>query len=198
MDKKTIETYNKRVQEYDNETIEFWKYFPKSFVEVFVKKVKGKVLNIGSGPARDSEILRDGGLEVVCFDASEEMIKISTEKGFESVVGDFLNLPFDNELFSGVWAYTSLLHVSKKDIDKAFEEIKRVLKKGGVLGLGLIEGETEEYKESSGVNLPRLFSFYTKEEIEKILMKHGFDVVYFEEFKPRSKTYLNFICFKNN
>ena len=92
----------------------------------------------------------------------------------------------------------SLLHVFKKDIDRAFEEINRVLKKGGVLGLGLIEGETEEYKESSGVNLPRLFSFYTKEEIEKILMKHGFDVIYFEEYKPRSKTYLNFICLKNN
>lgn len=198
MDKKTIETYNQRVKEYDNETIEFWNNFPRSFIEVFVNKVEGKVLNIGSGPARDSEILRDGGLKVICLDASEEMIKISSEKGFESVVGDFLNLPFDNESFSGVWAYTSLLHVSKKDLDKAFEEIKRVLKKGGVFALGLIEGETEEYKESSGVNLPRLFSFYTKEEIEKNLINHGLDVIYFEEFKPRSKTYLNFICLKDN
>jgi len=198
MDNKTIETYNQRAREYDNETIEFWNNFPKSFIEVFVSKVNGKVLNIGSGPARDSEILRKNGLEVVCLDASEEMIKISTEKGFESVVGDLLNLPFGNESFSGVWAYTSLLHISKKDINKAFEEINRVLKKGGVLGLGLIEGETEEYKESSGVNLPRLFSFYTKKEIEKILVKHKFDIIYFEEFKPRSKAYLNFICLKNN
>ena len=114
MDKKTIEAYNQRVQEYDNETIEFWNNFPRSFVEVFANKVKGKVLNIGSGPARDSEILRDGGLEVVCFDASEEMIKISTQKGFESVVGDLLNLPFGNESFSGVWAYTSLFIFLKK------------------------------------------------------------------------------------
>ncbi len=194
MDKKTIQTYNKMAKEYDDETVDFWDRFPRTFFDDFINSVKGKVLDVGSGPGRDGAILKEKGLEVVCLDASEAMVKLSLARGLNSVVGDFMNLPFPNETFDGAWAYTSLLHVSKTEIDKAFEEIKRVLKRSGILGLGLIEGEREEYRESSGVNMPRLFSFYKKEEIENLLAKHGFEITYFESFKPRSKFYLNFIA----
>ncbi len=196
MDQKTIDTYNKMSREYDNETINFWDEFPRTFFDKFVESVKGRVIDIGSGPGRDGLILKEKGLDVVCLDASEEMVKISTERGLESLVGDFLNIPFTNESFNGAWAYTSLLHVSKNDIDKALDEIYRILSRDGILGLGMIEGNTEEYRESSGVNMPRLFSFYSKEEIENLLKEHNFEILYFEEFKPRSKNYLNFIAKK--
>ena len=197
MDQKTIDTYNKMAKEYDDETIDFWEKFPRTFFDKFTDCVKDKkVLDIGSGPCRDGLILKEKGVEVVCLDASEVMVQISREKGFESVIGDLLNLPFPNESFSGAWAYTSLLHVSRKDIDKAFIEINRILPRNGVLGLGMIEGENEKYGESSGVNMLRLFSFYTKEEIENLLKKHGFEIIYFESFKPRSSNYLNFIARK--
>ena len=111
----------------------------------------------------------------------------------QSIVGDFNALPFEDKSFDAVWAYTSLLHVPKSDIHKSLIEISRVLKCGGVFGLGLIEGEEEMYRESSGVNQPRWFSYYTRNEIEDLLNQYGFKVTYFEEFKPRSKNYLNFI-----
>lgn len=196
MDKETIDTYNKMAKEYDDETIDFWDRFPRTFFNKFIDSVKGKILDIGSGPGRDGLILKENGLEVVCLDASETMVKLSRERGLESIVGDLLNLPFSDNSFNGAWAYTSLLHVSKSDIDKAFVEINRILIKDGILGLGMIEGETEGYRESSGVNMPRLFSFYTKQELELLLKKHGFEVLYFETFKPGSKNYLNFIAKK--
>ena len=183
-------------KEYDSETVDFWTRFPRTFFDKFINSVKGKVLDIGSGPGRDGLILKEKGLDVVCLDASEAMVELSRGRGLESIVGDLLNLPFVDNSFNAAWAYTSLLHVSKKDIDKAFSEIRRILNKNGILGLGLIEGETEEYKESSGVNMPRLFSFYKKEELENLLKKHGFETVYFETFKPGSKNYLNFITRK--
>ena len=183
-------------KEYDDETIDFWDKFPSTFFDKFINSVKGKVLDIGSGPGRDGLIIKEKGLDVICLDASEAMVLLSKGNGLESVVGDLLNLPFPNESFGGAWAYTSLLHVPKKDINKAFTEINRILCKNGILGLGMIEGETEEYRESSGVKLPRLFSFYSKEEIEFLLKKHGFKIIYFETFKPGSKNYLNFIAKK--
>jgi ubiquinone/menaquinone biosynthesis C-methylase UbiE len=88
------------------------------------------------------------------------------------------------------------LHVKKLEIEISLKEIKRVLKNGGIFGLGLIEGNVEEYRESSGVEKPRLFSFYTKNEAENLLNKNGFEVFYFEEFKHKTKKYLNFICRK--
>lgn len=124
------------------------------------------------------------------------MVKLSSEKGLTSICGDFNNLPFSDASFDGVWAYTSLLHVKKSDVMIPLKEIIRVLTSNGVLGLGLIEGITEEYRESLGVGKPRLFSFYTKDEIERLLSDVGFRVIYFEQFQPGSKNYLNYICRK--
>lgn len=196
MDEKTIQTYNQMAKEYDDETIDFWQRFPRTFLDKFSELAQGKILDIGSGPGRDGILLKEKGLEVTCLDASEAMVKLCKEKGLQSVIGDFLSMPFEDKSFDGAWAYTSLLHIPKADVSKAFNEIKRVLKDDGILGLGLIEGDIEEYRESSGVNMPRWFSFYKKEEIEQLLKQHGFKVLYFEQFQPRSKNYLNFITKK--
>lgn len=197
MDQRTIDTYNRVAQDYDTETTDFWKLFPSTIIDNFADLVRGRVLDVGSGPGRDGLILKEKGLDVVCLDASEEMVRLSSSRGLESVVGDFCALPFHDAEFNGVWAYTALLHVPKTEIDTALSEIARVLKEGGIFGLGMIEGDDELYRESSGVNLPRWFSYYQKDEVENILRVHGFTIVYFEQFKPGSKNYLNFISRKN-
>lgn len=196
MDNKTIQTYNQMAKEYDEETSDFWERFPKTFINKFIELTKGKVLDVGSGPGRDALLLRDCGLEVVCVDASGSMVEMTKDKGLESVVGDFSDLPFKENTFDGVWAYTSLLHTPKSEIYKPILEINRVLKTSGIFGLGMIEGDSEEYRESSGMNMPRLFSYYPKSEIEKLLHIYDFEILYFEQFKPASKNYLNFIARK--
>lgn len=195
MDEKTIKTYDEMAQEYDEETKDFWDRFPSTILENFYKNVGGsrKILDLGSGPGRDGLMLKNKGLAVVCLDASIKMVNFCKEKGLEAVQGDLLNIPFEGNSFDGVWAYTSLLHIKKDQFDKAVSEIKRVLKADGVIGIGLIEGEGELYRESSGVNKPRWFAFYTKDELEKIFEKHNLEIVYFEEFIPSSKKYLNYI-----
>jgi len=196
MDQQTINTYNQLAKEYDAETTDFWDRFPRTFFDKFIELSKEKILDVGSGSGRDGLILQKAGLDVICLDASESMIRISTERGLKSILGDFNSLPFENEGFDGVWAYTSLLHVPKSKVEKPILEIQRVLKLNGIFGLGLIEGETELYRESSGVDKPRWFSFYKKEEVKDLLAKHGFEIVYFEEFKANTKNYLNFISKK--
>lgn len=193
MDKQTIDTYNRMAQEYDAETADFWERFPHTFLDQFVAASGKRVLDVGSGPGRDGLLLKNLGKDVVCLDASEEMVRISKERGLGSVVADFSLLPFEDQAFDAVWSYTALLHIPKQDIGNALSEISRVLTPEGVFGLGLIEGDTEEYRESSGVNMPRWFAFYQKEEIQSLVQKYGFELVYFESFKPRSKNYLNFI-----
>jgi len=197
MDIQTINTYNELAKEYDIETTDFWDRFPRTIFDKFIDLTKGKILDVGSGPGRDGLVLQKAGFEVICLDASEAMIKISKERGLSSVLGDFNNLPFADKSFDGVWAYTSLLHVPKAQIEKPLSEIFRVLKSDGIFGLGLIEGDTELYRESSGVGKPRWFSFYKKEEVENLLTKYGFKISYFKEFKVNTKNYLNFISKKS-
>lgn len=193
MDPQTINTYNLLAKEYDDETISFWEEFPRTFLDKFAVLSDEKILDVGSGPGRDGILLQQSGKKVTCIDASEEMVRLSAEKGLESILGNFNKLPFGDGTYDGIWAYTSLLHTPKNSVEKPLSEIRRVLKPSGIFALGLIEGSTEEYKQSSGVNMPRWFSFYQKEEVEELALKHGFQLVYFESFKPRSKTYLNFI-----
>src|SRR3989339_851161 len=193
MDQQTINTYNRMSQEYDDETADFWERFPRTFLDKFIKLSGNKILDVGSGPGRDGLILQQAGKDVVCVDASEAMVKLSADRGLNSIVASFDNLPFENNSFDGVWSYTALLHIPKKSIDIPLQEIFRILKPSGIFALGLIEGDTEGYKESSEVTMPRWFSFYQKDEVENLCQKHGFELVYFETFKPGSKPYLNFI-----
>lgn len=198
MDLVTINTYNQLAQAYDDETVDFWALFPGEFVDEFVKRISGKVLNVGSGPGRDSALLRDRGIDVTCLDASDAMIAMTEAQGFRSVLGDFESMPFADGEFGGVWAYTSLLHTPKSEVDRPMKEISRVLKSGGMLALGMIEGEFDDYRSSSGVGAPRWFSFYTKAEVESVLHRNGFEIAHFAEYRPGTKNYLNFIAKKTH
>ncbi len=197
MDQKTIDAYNELAKAYDEETSDFWERFPRTFLDRFAGLAEGTILDVGSGPGRDALILHRRGFKVTCLDASAAMVALSKEKGLESIAADFGAMPFADASFDNVWAYTSLLHVPKADIAKPLGEIRRVMKPQGYFALGLIEGDGELYRESSGMGKPRWFSFYQKEEIENLLKAHGFEMIHFESFLPGSKRYLNFISQKN-
>jgi len=193
MDQQTIDTYNQLATEYDDETTDFWERFPPTFLDEFIQRSGKTVLDVGSGPGRDGLLLQQAGKEVTCLDASETMVRLSSERGLTSVLGDFNALPFADAQFDAVWSYTALLHVPKVSVGTALDEIRRVLKSGGIFALGLIEGEGEQYRESRGVSKPRLFTYFQKEEVENLCKEHGFEALYFESFKPGSRNYLNFI-----
>lgn len=197
MDPKTIETYNTMAAEYDVETADFWERFPHTILDEFTKCVgKGRVADIGSGPGRGALLLQKSGCQVRCLDASQAMVDICLQKGLDTVKGDLIHTSFKDSEFDGVWAYTSLLHIPKSFMNDALQEMSRILKPKGVLLLGLIEGQDEAYRTSSGVNRPRLFAYYMRSEIEQLLTAAGFDIEYFESFKPASKVYLNYILRK--
>ena len=193
MDESTITTYNKLAKVYDDETITFWEEFPRTFLDQFIALSGRTVLDVGSGPGRDGLLLKDAGKDMTCIDASDEMVRLSAERGLTSVLGNFESLPFDDLSFDAVWSYTALLHIPKSSLPAALCEIARVLKNGGMFALGMIEGDTEEYRNNMDEGMPRLFSYYQKEELENIVCAQGFELVYFETFKPNSRNYLNFL-----
>lgn len=190
---KTVQAYNKKAKIYHKETESFWSNFPNLVIDMFTSELMGKrVLNIGSGTGRDSEILRERGLNVVCVDAATEMIKMTKRLGFESVKADFRRLPFPESSFDGVWAYTSLLHVSKQDARDVIKDIRKLLKPKGIFLIGMREGEFEgevERKGWEGSN--RFFIYYTEGELTEMITSCGFKKLYQERYKPSSKTYLN-------
>ena len=99
---------------------------------LFLDSLNGnKILDLGSGPGRDSLFFKESDFKPVCLDISKEMIKLCREKSLMGVIGDLENLCFKNNSFDAVICMDVLYH---KDVDpkSAVEEIFRVLKNGGI------------------------------------------------------------------
>ncbi|MBI4040191.1 class I SAM-dependent methyltransferase [Candidatus Daviesbacteria bacterium] len=201
MDRETIATYELVAQDYDRKTADFWERFPKTCIYGFYLNIhQGKVLDLGSGPGRDGLILKENGLDVVCLDAAKNMTLLSHQKGLDTIRGDFLTLPFKSGSFGGVWAYTSLIHIQRESLSNALEEVNRVLKKGGILGLGMYEGEGETIRHYSEEEpLPRHFTYHSTLELNQLLTQSGFQIYYFELMEAaKHKNLLNFLARKIN
>jgi SAM-dependent methyltransferase len=196
MDAQTIDTYNAHAHTYDQETQDFWDKFPSAFLDTFAEHAQFQVLDVGSGPGRDALLLDSKGLEVICVDASRAMVDLCIERGLTAIEGDLLALPFPDHSFDGVWSYTSFLHLPRHELGRALAEAHRVLRINGVLGLGMIEGDTEEYRENMGEGAVRLFTYVTQPEIESLLSLAGFTVFFVETITPGKRRYIHILARK--
>ena len=165
--------------------------------DIFMRFLQGKkILDLGSGPGRDSQFFKERGLNPLCLDISQEMIKLCQEKGLETQVGDLEKLPYEDSSFDGVWAYTSLLHVPKIKFSKILSKINNILIPQGIFYLGMKEGnfegmvKSEKYGESE-----RFFSLYRDLELRKILSDF-FDIVHFSKVELGEAVFLNYLCKK--
>jgi len=110
---ETVDWYNTNAENYFNETKNFSmkKEYPP-FLEYIPKG--GKILDAGCGSGRDTKEFKDMGYKVTAFDASEELAKkASKHTGLNVEATTFEKFKSDDK-FDGIWACTSLLHVSKK------------------------------------------------------------------------------------
>ena len=189
----TIDAYNKYAYLYDEEVIEFWENFPNSFIDAFIAALPGKrILDLGSGSGRDALLLRERGLEVICLDGSKTMVGITTKLGFETHLSAFSELNFPLSSFDGVWAYTSLIHISKEEAKEVISKIHTLLKPRGVFVIGAIEGNTAGMVERKTMpDAARYFKNYSKKELQQLVKTVGFSLVYEEDYKPHRKIYLN-------
>jgi ubiquinone/menaquinone biosynthesis C-methylase UbiE len=92
------------------------------------------------------------------------------------VLADFLRLPFAAEVFDGIWAMATLLHVPRTHLSSVLSEIKRVLKPESVLFISVKKGHGRKRDANS-----RYFEFYQMEEWLDRLEKAGFAIMKAEE-----------------
>jgi len=136
--------------------------------EEFLKYVKpeGKVLDAGCGSGRDTVFFLSKGLSVVSLDASDEMVRLSSElTGQKTLKMRFQDISFLEE-FDGVWACASLLHVSRNEINEVIEKITNCLKPQGTFYASFKLGDEEIIRDG------RLFNSYNEETLKSLIEKH--------------------------
>ena len=162
----TIEYYDKNASDYYNLTLEMGM---EDTIEEFLKLIPADsaILDLGCGSGRDSLYFLEEGFDVTAIDGSKEMCALAEVEIGEDVVHHmkFEELEFDN-VFDGVWACASLLHVKKSEIDGILDKISRSLVDEGVLYMSFKHGDFEGMREG------RYYSDYRIGEIKAVLRNH--------------------------
>ena len=162
------------------------------YLDKFSNKVGrgGFVLDAGCASGRDTNLLRVRNLHAIGIDLSNSLLEIARQRypDLEFNEGNFLDLPFQDNLFHGIWAHASLLHLeSTEDVIKALLEFNRVLKRGGVIHIFVKQQLGKEKTSVVSDKLSghdRFFQWFTKNEINRLMEKTHYLILEIEDDIP--------------
>jgi SAM-dependent methyltransferase len=157
------------------------KPFDRKMLDWLVEKVDnlGMICDIGCGPGQIAEYLHRRGVRACGIDLSAEMVKEAQRSNpdipFQQ--GNMLSLTevADNS-FGGIAAFYCIIHVPRSLVVSALQELKRVLRPGGVLLLTFHIGQQVIHRDEwwdKQVSLD--FIFFETEEMRTFLKIAGFD-----------------------
>jgi len=125
-------------------------------------------------------------------DPSRSMARVALERGIGVAMGMGEALPFRSAAFELVLMVTTVCFL--EDLDRAFQEARRVLRPGGSVVVGLVDRESPlggEYLQRQAENLfYRVARFYSVGEILSCLARAGFGAFSFRQtlFGPLEQT----------
>lgn len=126
---------------------------------------QASILDLGCGSGRDSRAFLHKGYDVEAMDGSKELCRLASECiGKEVKCCNFQELEAEN-LYDGIWACASILHLNMADLEAVMKRVYRALKPAGILYTSFKYGEFE------GVRNGRYFNDMTEEKMELLLKR---------------------------
>lgn len=142
MQHSSIPYYNKHAQDFFDTTInidlsELYKLFLSHLSK------GAKILDAGCGSGRDSKYFVSQGYEVEAFDGSKELVKLAREFTNLPVQHKFFSDVCEKDVFDGIWAAASLLHLPKNELISVLAKLKAALNPKGIWFMSFRYGEGE-------------------------------------------------------
>lgn len=167
---QTISYYEEHAEEFCRSTLDADMTYCR---DRFLKYLNpgSRILDAGCGSGRDSKAFADLGYYVTAIDASPK-ICAEAEKilGQKVLCQSFEEMDMEN-MFDGIWACASLLHVSKEEILSVLHRLKRALKETGILYASFKYGDGEVIQRG------RYFKYYNERSLEKLMQDAGFEIL---------------------
>lgn len=170
------------------------KPFDCKMLDWLIEKVdgRGEICDLGCGPGQIACYLRGRGAATCGIDLSPEMVKqaqkLNPQIKFQTGNMVALTEVADN-VFGGIAAFYTLIHLSPVQMPQALHEIRRVLRPNGALPVTFhIGNEVKHLDEwwAKPVNLD--FNFYTTEWFKAQLLAAGFEIIEAIERDPYPET----------
>lgn len=143
------------------------------------------ILDVGCGPGQYTKYFQNKNHIAVGIDLSANMLrqaKRTFQTGFFCRM-DMWKIGFPAGSFDALWVCASFPHVPQNEVERVLTEFRRIIKKGGVLFLGIILGEApvriESEQEMGDYNRKgRFFQWYRNlAQFEPYLTNTGFKVI---------------------
>lgn len=138
---KTITYYNQHAKEFVSTTIavDF-----KTNQNKFIKNLRGKnILDFGCGSGRDTKYFLESGFHVTAVDGSEEMCKYASEYTGIPVRKMMFQKLNEQDKYDGIWACSSILHLSKKELRPVLVKMIDALRCDGLIYTSFKYGDFE-------------------------------------------------------
>ena len=153
-----MDNYNKIKNSFSAQAEKFATYHMSKaeYTDYLIKRVNAKgdekALEVAAGTCICGRALAPHIKEITCLDLTEAMLeqgkKLAVQDNIQNITfitGNAESLPFENEAFDLVITRLSLHHFIKPEVP--FNEMRRVLKKGGKLVIWDMVATTEELRE---------------------------------------------------
>jgi SAM-dependent methyltransferase len=176
------QSYDAIAREYADEIYEelAGKPFDRELLDRLAKRVgRGRVGDLGCGPAQIARYLRDRGVNAFGLDFSSGMLAqarhLNPEMPF--VQTSMFALGLRSEALDGITAFYSIIHVPRERVVNVLGEMRRVLKRGGLLLIAFHLGsENSHHDELFGQPVNLDVAFFTTPEMTGYLEAAGFGV----------------------
>ena len=161
-DELTLEYYNSKAKDFISVTVDVvFTEMQDTFLELIPPG--GKIMDFGCGSGRDTKYFLDKGYEVDAIDGSKELCKFASEYTGIRVRQMLFEELDEVELYDGIWACASMLHIEKKQLPDIMKKMAVAVKNGGIIYASFKYGEFE------GVRNGRFFTYLTEESFEALL-----------------------------
>ncbi|QEW22228.1 Tellurite methyltransferase [Marinibacterium anthonyi] len=133
----------------------------------------GTILDLGCGPGHAAKAMAAAGFVVTAVDGSAEMVRLASKiDGITARQARFDEID-EVDAYDGIWASFSLLHAPRADFPAHLAALKRAMRPGGLLFLGMKIGDGEKVD-----SLGRFYSYYSEEDLVTLLEEAGFAVTW--------------------
>jgi SAM-dependent methyltransferase/ribosomal protein S18 acetylase RimI-like enzyme len=154
----------------------------RELLDPFAAKVKrlGPACDLGSGPGHIARYLHEHGVDIAGIDLSPVMVQTARRlnPGLKFEDGDMRSLTIPDDTLGGIVAFYSLIHFHRADVVAVLEEMKRVLRPGGLLLLSFHVGDNVLHRDELwGVRVSLDFTFFRTEEMKHYLEEAGLEVL---------------------
>ncbi len=139
---KTIQYYNDNAIEFASNTKDVTlSNIQNQFIELLPEA--GRILDFGCGSGRDAKYFSENGFQVEAIDGAEELCKFAREySGIPVRCMLFQELNEINK-YDGIWACSSIIHLSKPELIHVFSNMINALKNNGVIYTSFKYGDFE-------------------------------------------------------